>query len=469
MKVLVAIASYGARNDAYLDRILAEYRASRFQVRVVVLSNVSKDLGPDVEVRVGLPIEDGWSLPFAHRDLFAERAKDHDVFIYSEDDTRITDAHIEAFVEATELLGADEIAGFLRCEIDAKGERVYECMHSAFRFLPQSACRRGGECFAEFTNEHSACSMMTRAQLERAIASGGFLVAPHEDRYDLLCAGGNDIYTQCGLRRLICVSQLERYSVQHLSNKYVGQWGVPAREVEVQAEQLGRLADDPDPCGRASLIDPETAVPVGSWWKSLFAEPEPAVLDLVPTSARSILVVGAGSGAAERPLLERADRVAVVPIDAVLGHTARWRDLEVLPAARESAFRELDGRSFDCVVLPWMLHLTPDPVEWLRQVRPLLRPDGCVVLSVPKSGDRSRRNTRIGPRPGDHHRTRRWRVWSSIQRLRSVRAWLGAAAFEAVAWRPYAPGHAPPVGGLARLKGMVLSPGLAVRAVPGAR
>ena len=44
LRVLVAIASYGNNNDVHLHRLIREYRAMRHDVKVVVLSNVSKPL-----------------------------------------------------------------------------------------------------------------------------------------------------------------------------------------------------------------------------------------------------------------------------------------------------------------------------------------------------------------------------------------------------------------------------------------
>src|ERR1700719_3961404 len=113
MKILVAIASYGTNKDSYLRQLIAEYRGMSYHVDIVVVSNISKDLGDAVEVSVGLPAKDPWSLPFAHKRIFADRLEQYDLFIYSEDDTLITERHIENFVKATRVLKDDEIAGFL--------------------------------------------------------------------------------------------------------------------------------------------------------------------------------------------------------------------------------------------------------------------------------------------------------------------------------------------------------------------
>ncbi len=48
MKVLVVLSNYGTKNDPYLQRISEEYRKMPYNVDLVVLSNISKDLGPDI-------------------------------------------------------------------------------------------------------------------------------------------------------------------------------------------------------------------------------------------------------------------------------------------------------------------------------------------------------------------------------------------------------------------------------------
>jgi SAM-dependent methyltransferase len=463
MKVLVAIANHGTRNAHHLERLLETYRTSRFSVQVVVLSDQPKDLGRGIEVRVGLPIPHGWSLPFAHRAVFAERRSDFDLFIYCEDDTLLTDAHIEAFIEANSLLAQDEIAGFLRHELDAAGEPIYECMHSAFRFLPETLRIRGGKCFAAFSNEHSACALMTREQLHRAIASGGFLVAPHEDRYDLLCAGGNDIYTQCGFTRLICVSELDRFSLHHLSNKYVDTWGVPASEVRLQTRALERLAHEGGWLG--PLLQPETPVPTGYWWKNLHDESDPVLLGLVPRDARRILVVGSGSGRFEAPLLERGASVVLLPIDPVLGACAEHRGFEVVCAGRDAALAALGGRRFDCVIFPWVLQLVEDPIAWIRDFSALLEPGGSLLLSIPKLGDIARRDAKISPLPGAQHLRRERRVWSSWRAHRRVRRWLRACGLARREVSSYQiPEARTDAGALPALRHALFSSALAVRA-----
>ena len=137
-----------------------------YQTDIVVLSNIPKELGPGIEVKVGLPSKNPWSLPFAHKKLFAERANDYDLFIYSEDDTLITENNIKAFLDVTRILPEHEIAGFLRYEFDTLGKKYYSTVHSHFHWIPGSVKRIGDYSFARFTNDHSACYLLTREAIE---------------------------------------------------------------------------------------------------------------------------------------------------------------------------------------------------------------------------------------------------------------------------------------------------------------
>jgi hypothetical protein len=88
-------------------------------------------------------------------------------------------SNICAFLRTVEVLPKDEIAGFIRYEVDGSGKRCYSTIHSHFHWIPEGAKSRGPYTFARITHDHSACWLVTRDQLETAIVSGGFLVEPH--------------------------------------------------------------------------------------------------------------------------------------------------------------------------------------------------------------------------------------------------------------------------------------------------
>ena len=109
LRLLVAIASFGQNHLEYLKRIIKTYRSMAMHVDIVVVCEAPKALGPGVEVLVGLPARNPWSLPFAHKRVLAENVGNYDLFAYSEDDVEVTEAHIQSFLRVSPVLAEDEI------------------------------------------------------------------------------------------------------------------------------------------------------------------------------------------------------------------------------------------------------------------------------------------------------------------------------------------------------------------------
>jgi len=226
------------------------------KVDVVVFSEAPKDCGSEIEMVVGLPSRNPWSLPFSHKRLFADRADNYDLFLYSEDDIEMTEANVRAFWRVTPQLEPDEIAGFMRYEQDESGTLSLPDVHGCYHWKADSVRRRECLTFAEFTNEHAGLYLVTQSQLRTAIASGGFLKTPYEGRHDMLCAAATDPYTNCGFRKVICISALEEFLIHHLSNRYAGQVGLPLSSFKEQIVTLMRVRDGTHPattlCGAES-------------------------------------------------------------------------------------------------------------------------------------------------------------------------------------------------------------------------
>ncbi len=425
---LVVIANYGTANDRYMQRLLAELRSVHFPLELHVLTNVHKDWGANVTVHVGLPTRNPRSLPFAHRRLFAERLARADYFVYCEDDTLITERNLRAFIEVNDALGPDEIPGFLRVEQAPDGECYVESAHGHFRWNTKSLVWRGASMFASFTNHHSAFTMASRAQVQRAIESGGFLVDPHVGRFAMLECGASDLYTQCGLTRLISVSRIEDFLVKHLSNSNALRWGLRYDEFLAQTRALQRI--ELEDGWRGSLLDVETRMPRGWWSKRLYERPDCDLLALVPKEAKTVLSVGPGWGATEEFLAEQGKKVTGLPVDAVFGDCLRRRRIETVEGSFATVVSRLKSRQFDVVLMDNVLQLLPNPVEWLNTLRPLLSGGGVLLASAPKTFDPLRliwclRGERAAAFPGpfevshvqrvSHSRLRRWFVAAGMK------------------------------------------------------
>jgi SAM-dependent methyltransferase len=391
VKVLAAIASYGHTNNPFLQRVLQEYRRMRYAVDIIVLSNIPKNLGPDIQVVVGLPNGNPWSLPFGHKKIFANRLNDYDLFLYSEDDVLVTERNLDAFLRTAEALPHDEIAGFLRAERDGQGRLYYIDAHSHYHWEVGSVRSRGEYTFASFTNEHAAFYLLTRDQLRRAIQSGGFLVGPHEEKYDLLVTAATDPYTQCGFKKMICVSHLDDFTVLHLPNKkHKGRRYEERSEFYKQIEALLKVQKNGSP--KTMLFEPDSKVGRGKWSKSYYEHHDPfsdhppiqaEITSCIPKNVRSVLSIGCGWGETEGRLVEKGVRVVGVPMDSVIAACAEAKGVEIVYGSFDEARKRLMNERFDCVLMSNVLHLVPDPFHVLSSFKELLSAQGRVLVIVP--------------------------------------------------------------------------------------
>jgi SAM-dependent methyltransferase len=381
LRLLVVIACYGDKNLPLLRKVIAAYQSLPTQTRIVVTSNNPKDLGPTVEVVVGLPTKDPWSLPFAHKRILAENVANYDLFIYSEDDMLVTWRNIEAFLSLSAKLPPDEIAGFLRYETNDSGERSFPDFQSAYHWRPASVCQRGDQLVAEFSNEHSAFYLLSQAQLRRAIDSGGFLRPPCVGRYDMACTAATDPYLTCGFKKVVCLSSIEDFLVHHLSNRYFGIVGIPAEEFHRQVQTL--VDTRSDPVTAETLCNIESGMPCISWSHDLYASPAPALLALLPADARTVLTIPCGLGKLETKLKEEGRQVTGLAHNVITASRAREQGVEIISGPVTRALSNLQGRTFDCIILSNILHLLPDPWSLLETVASLVRTGGRIICLSP--------------------------------------------------------------------------------------
>ena len=394
MRILAAIANYGNGNRHYVERLIQEYHRMSFDTDVVILSDRHKQFAADVEVKVGLPTKDPWSLPFAHKQLFADRIEDYDLFIYSEDDTLIVQSQIQAFIEATAVVPHPRIVGFMRYEEGPGGDRYCSTVHSHFRWKPETVERFGGYTLAEFSNAHAAAFILTRRQLRHAIDSGGFLVAPHSGHYDLPCTAATDPYTRCGMRKVIPISHLDGFLLHHMPNKYIGKLGVPLAELQAQIAVLQTAAAD----GAGQLFPTEKALSHSRYHKCYYEGVNEELLAQLPRSG-AVLSIGCGSGALEVQLQQRGLHVSAIGLDPVIEQSAQMRGIEMLAGAESQAgqpdlSRAIGGRTFDAVVLSNVVQHVRDPQALLRRAADGLSESGVLVGTVPNFAKLPRRAER---------------------------------------------------------------------------
>jgi len=381
LRLLVVVTSYGTNHLNYLKQIIETYKRMAMDVHVVVLSEAPKDLGPEIEVRVGLPSKDPWSLPFGHKKIFADNVERYDLFVYTEDDIKATENNILAFLRLTSNLEENEIAGFQLYEVDSVGKISLPGVHGPFHWKLDSVRQRGDDLVAEFTNEHSAFYMVTQAQLKQAIASGGFVCEPHKGRFDMLCSAGTDIYLNCGFTKVMCLSAIEDCLLHHLPNRYAGRVGLSLDMFKTQMQTLINVWNGTHPA--SVLCEVETKFSHRRWSKIYYKEPDKELLDMIPPGSKAVLSVGCGWGAVEEKLKERGAGITALPLDSVIGAMAARLGIDMVYQNLEEGLNTLKGREFDCVLVTDMLHLQPDPWAVLAKCARLVAPHGVLVIQSP--------------------------------------------------------------------------------------
>ena len=352
-----------------------------YSVDIVVLSNIPKNLGREIEVKVGLPTKNPWSLPFGHKKILAERIEDYDLFIYSEDDILITRENIEAFLRITEVLPANQISGFLRYELDSTKKKWFPDFLGPYHWLPGSVNVVDQLTVVEFSNVHSACYIITRDQLRKAIESGGYLVGPHEGRYDLLCSAATDPYTQCGFKKVICISQLSKILVHHMSNNYVGRFGIGESDFNTQIKRL--FSSEYNSNEINELFITTKKINNIEWDKVYYGDVDRNLLSLVSRNAKKILSAGCGYPSTEAELIQRDHAVTAIPLDPIVGSLYVSKGVKDTEPDFEKAFQGLAGTSFDCIIFSNVLQHLKDPADILSGAVGLLAHDGELLIRIP--------------------------------------------------------------------------------------
>jgi len=118
-----------------------------------------------------------------------------------------------------------------------------------------------------------------------------------------------------------------------------------------------------------------------------YVGPRPDILRLMPAAPKRVLDVGCSDGTLGESIKRRWPQCQVVGMELMpaMGEVARTRLDQVLVGDIEaqSALTPLAGQRFDAIIFADVLEHLRDPWLMLKQVRPLLEPNGVVIASIP--------------------------------------------------------------------------------------
>lgn len=106
----------------------------------------------------------------------------------------------------------------------------------------------------------------------------------------------------------------------------------------------------------------------------------------------SLLEVGVGTGLALASYPEDARIVGIdlspEMLERARERAVRLRHHDVMIAQMDAERMSFPDASFDCVTLPYVLSVTPNPAELVREVRRVCKPDGVIIILNHFSGSK---------------------------------------------------------------------------------
>ncbi len=380
MKILIAIASYGDKNDNYLNTLLQSLRKIPYEKDIIVQSNVEKKLGDDIQCLVGLPNADPRSLVFAHRQLFIDNLNNYDLFLYTENDILITQQNIEAFLDISKILPENQVLGFVRYEVNQENEILLTDIHYSYHWIAKSVQCVQSKIFAQFNNKHSACYLLTKSQLSTAINSGNYNNFPRiSGGGGILEAASADPFIDCGLEKVICLSNLDRFLVQHLPNNYIDKWGLNIKQLKPQIEAMKEIAHGE--LVNTSLLENQTKLLIRSFDKKYLTNCDQTVLKKIGSGRRKILSVGCGDGSTEEKLLQMGHDVTAIPLNSIIATLAKEKGIEVITPDLERSLNDLSSRKFDYILFLETLHYIAEPEIFLQKFLDILKKNGTIIAT----------------------------------------------------------------------------------------
>lgn len=197
----------------------------------------------------------------------------------------------------------------------------------------------------------------------------------------MLCTAATDPYTNCGFRKVVCISAIDDFLVHHLSNRYIGQLGLSYSAFEGQIGTLMEIGNGKHPA--SSLFKLQSKLLHEKWSKGHDEKPDAELLDQMPRDAKTVLSIGCGWGNIELAFKQLGCEITALPLNSVVGAAVERRNIEVVYGEWDACLKTLGDRRFDCVFMKDLLHLHAKPGQLVEQCAQLVKAGGTLVLAGP--------------------------------------------------------------------------------------
>lgn len=220
--ILVCIPFYKNSNLSYLENIINELNSTKYNIDIYILSNTNIISGHKIlnlsNVKFvyygGLKDPD---LAFKIRNIFHEFRNEYMYFIYTEPAHLITEENLNYFIKFQKDVPFKYILGHLQYEI-YENKKFYPSMQSVYRWENKHIYDFNTFIGAQYTNAYQGSLFLTRDQLLHCLDTIDFFEDNIRSGYGKKARVSTDIYTHCGFIKLIPISHLSKFEIQHLPN-----------------------------------------------------------------------------------------------------------------------------------------------------------------------------------------------------------------------------------------------------------
>jgi len=218
--ILAVLVNYGEDQLQYLQQVVSELKSfQKYEVFIVVNSNIKLDILGIDHVNV-IELDNYQLLPLTCKQVIWDHKDDFDVFLFGENDHLFKEHHIDKYLEYTNILPKNRIAGLIQYEENEIG-KYYPAYHAHYDWNYNSVEEYEGKKFAHFTNLHQATFIITKEQLHKICEQYNFTQFFGQSGYSVKCKVNTDIYQFCGMKKMICISEFKDNLIHHLPNIYI--------------------------------------------------------------------------------------------------------------------------------------------------------------------------------------------------------------------------------------------------------
>lgn len=221
--ILVSIVNYGYAQLEYLQQVIDSINSFvKYDTTIYITTNIElNDFINEVDQFIIIEKLPHWGLlPLMSRRVITDHVGEYDYYLYTENDHRWLEKHVDNYIKYEEILPENYISGLIQYEYDNTG-KYYPAYHGRYDWDYNSVEEFHGLKFAHFSNHHQASFLISDKKLNQINNKFDLNNFWSNDQYSIKCKVNTEIYKWSGYKKVICISEFDENLIHHLPNIYI--------------------------------------------------------------------------------------------------------------------------------------------------------------------------------------------------------------------------------------------------------